>query len=605
MPAMRIPARFLPLRFGSAVAVMAAYLLMMLGSQVAAAAEDFLPPEMAFKVGAVATAPDRVEVIFQVHPGYYLYRSRMKFEVEEGQPVALGTPDLPKGKVKTDEFFGEQEVYLQDVVARIPVSRGSGAAFTLPLKVSWQGCAEAGLCYLPTTETFDVELPATSTVVSLPAGASAAAAGGGYVSEQDRLAGLILDGNILLMAGAFFLAGLVLAFTPCVLPMVPIVAGIITGEGANVTRGRAFGLSLAYVLGMAATYTTAGVLFAAAGQQAQTLFQQWWVILLFSALFVAMALSMFGLFTVQMPSFVQTRLTDLTNRQKGGSYAGVVVMGALSALIVTACVGPALVAALTVISQSGEVLRGGAALFAMAIGMGLPLLVVGASAGEILPRAGAWMETIKHVMGAMMLAVAVWMLSRILPPNLTMWLWLVPVVALVVILLRATFRTRGGRLAARVLASAFGVYAVMIGIGAAQGGTNPLRPLQGAEARVELPFERIKSVEDLNARVAAAVAEGKTVMLDFYADWCVSCKEMEHYTFPKPGVREALANTVWLQADVTANDATDQALLKHMGVIAPPTIAFFGRDGAERRSFRVVGYMKAEEFAPLVRSALQ
>jgi thiol:disulfide interchange protein DsbD len=605
MSGMRILDRFLPAAAGSAVAVAAACLLLGLGrAEVTAAAEEFLPPELAFKVGAVATAPDRVEVIFQVHPGYYLYRSRMKFEVDEGQPVALGTPDLPKGKRKTDEFFGEQEVYLADVTARIPVSRGSGEAFTLPLKVSWQGCAEAGLCYLPTTETFEVELPATTRVVSLPAGGGAVAAGG-YVSEQDRLASLIRDGNLLLMAGAFFLAGLLLAFTPCVLPMVPIVAGIITGEGANVTRGRAFGLSLAYVLGMAATYTTAGVLFAAAGQQAQTLFQQWWIILLFAALFVAMALSMFGLYTVQMPSFIQTRITDLTNRQKGGSYASVVVMGALSALIVTACVGPALVAALTVISQSGQVARGGAALFAMALGMGLPLLVVGASAGAILPRAGAWMETIKQVMGAMMLAVAVWMLSRILPPNVTMWLWVVPLAALAVILLRATFRTRGGRLTAHTLAAAATVYALLIGIGAAQGGTNPLKPLQRAEAKVELPFERIKSVEDLTARIAAATAEGKTVMLDFYADWCVSCKEMEHYTLPKPAVREALANTVWLQADVTANDATDQALLRHLGVIAPPTIAFFGRDGVERRNYRVVGYMKAEEFAPLVRSALQ
>src|SRR5690606_23593553 len=215
-------------------------LLTLVGCGVAAAADDFLPMEQAFRVGAVATAPDRIEVIFQVHPGYYLYRSRMKFEVAEGQPVALGAPDIPKGKVKTDEWFGEQEVYLQDVTARIPVSRGSKEAFTLPIKVSWQGCAEAGLCYVPTSETFEVDLPAASSVAVLPAGGSAVEAGGGYVSEQDRLAGMIRDGNILLMAGAFFLAGLLLAFTPCVLPMVPIVAGIIAGEGANVTRGRAF-----------------------------------------------------------------------------------------------------------------------------------------------------------------------------------------------------------------------------------------------------------------------------------------------------------------------------------------------------------------------------
>jgi thiol:disulfide interchange protein DsbD len=386
---------------------------------------------------------------------------------------------------------------------------------------------------------------------------------------------------------------------------VPIVAGIIAGQGATVTRARAFSLSVAYVLGMAATYTAAGVGFAAAGQQAQTLFQQTWIILLFSALFVAMALSMFGFFTVQMPSFIQTRLTAISNEQKAGSYAGVAVMGALSALIVTTCVGPALVAALSVIGQSGQIARGGLALFAMAIGMGVPLLVVGASAGQLLPRAGAWMDTVKQAMGAMMLVVAVWMLSRVLPPTLTMWLWIVPLAALVIILVRAAFRTKGARALARTLAVVVGAYAVLIGIGAARGSTNPLQPLQAAAPKVDLPFERIKSVEDLTARIGEANAAGKTVMLDFYADWCVSCKEMEHYTFPQEPVRDVLANTLWLQADVTANDATDQALLKHMGIYGPPTIAFYGLDGRERREFRVVGFMKAEEFATVAGSALK
>ncbi|MET0282338.1 MAG: protein-disulfide reductase DsbD [Steroidobacteraceae bacterium] len=563
-------------------------------------AEDLLPADEAFKVGAFATAADRVEVIFQVHPGYYLYRSRMKFKVADDQPAAVGTPELPTGDIKTDQYFGEQEVYHHDVTAKLPVSRGAREAFTLAVQVSYQGCAEAGLCYLPTTKTFNIDMPAATTVVALPA-----VGAGGYVSEQDRLAGMIRDGNIVLMAGAFFLAGLLLAFTPCVLPMVPIVAGIIAGQGSGVTRGRSFALSLAYVLGMAATYTAAGVGFAAAGQQAQTLFQQPWIILLFAALFVAMALSMFGFFTVQMPAAIQTRLAQMSNRQRGGSYVGVVVMGALSALIVTTCVGPALVAALSVIGQSGQVFRGGVALFTMAIGMGMPLLVVGASAGQLLPRAGAWMDTVKQVFGALMLAVAVWMLSRILPPKVTMWLWTLPLLALAVILYRATFRSSGGRLAGKVLAGLAGVAALVIAFGATRGATDPLHPLQAAEARVDLPFQPIKSVADLDAAVKTANAAGKTVMLDFYADWCVSCKEMEHYTFTQPAVREALANTVWLQADLTANDETDQALARHFGIFGPPTIAFYGIDGVERRQFRVVGFMKAEAFAPLVRQAMQ
>jgi thiol:disulfide interchange protein DsbD len=570
------------------------------GLSRAAQEDEFLHPDVAFRVSAAATAADRIQVDFQVHEGYYLYRSKLKFQAGEGLNAALGTPDLPAGEKKTDEYFGEQEVYHHDVLARVPVARAGLEPFTLPIKVTYQGCADAGLCYPPITKTFNVEMPRATKVGALP---PAPAGSDGFVSRQDALASLIRDGNLFFMAGAFFLAGLALAFTPCVLPMVPIVAGIIAGEGAGVTRGRAFSLSVAYVLGMAATYTAAGVGFAAAGQQAQTLFQQTWIILLFAGLFVAMALSMFGFFTVQMPSFIQTRLTQLSNQQRSGSYAGVVVMGALSALIVTTCVGPALVAALSVIGQSGEMVRGGTALFSMAIGMGVPLLAVGASAGQLLPRAGAWMDTVKQAFGALMLAVAVWMLSRVLPETVTMWLWTVPLVALVVILLRAGLRTPTGRWVARGIAVGASLYALFIATGALRGATDPLRPLS-VQAHVELPFERIKSVADLERAVAAAAGAGRPVMLDFYADWCVSCKEMEKYTFPQESVRAALANAVWLQADVTANDAEDQALLQHFGIYGPPTIAFYGPDGAERRNYRVVGFMKAAEFAPLASDAV-
>ena len=564
--------------------------------------DEFLSPEDAFKVGARATAPDRIEITYAVAKGYYLYRDKLKFGTAANDHAALGAPGLPEGETKTDEYFGEQVVYHHSFVVQLPVSRAGTAGFTLPLKLTWQGCADAGLCYPPQTRMFDVALPPADG--SAAAGPLAGAGGGGYVSEQDRLANLIRSGNLALMAGAFFLAGLLLAFTPCVLPMVPIVAGIIAGHGANLSRLKGFSLSLAYVLGMALTYTAAGVAFAAAGQQAQTLFQQPWIIGLFALLFVIMAVSMFGFFTVQMPSFIQSRLADLSNRQRAGSYAGVAAMGALSALIVTTCVGPALVAALSVIGQSGQMVRGGVALFAMAMGMGTPLLVVGASAGQLLPRAGAWMDTVKQAFGAMMLAVAAWMLSRILPAMPGMLVWILPLAALAIVLWRAVVRNQGGRLLVRGLALIASVYAVFILVGAVRGATDPLRPLQVAEARVELPFQRIKSLDDLNAKVTAASAAGRSVMLDFYADWCVSCKEMEKYTFPQADVRAALANTIWLQADVTANDETDQALLRHFGIFGPPTIAFYGANGQERGSFRVVGFMKAAEFAPLAARAL-
>jgi thioredoxin:protein disulfide reductase len=557
--------------------------------------DEFLPQDQAFQLDAIATAPDRIEVSFRVHKGYYLYRSRMKYAVAAGQPASIGNVELPDGEKKVDEFFGEQEVYHHDVTAKLPVSRGGKEPLKLNIEVSYQGCAEAGLCYPPTTKTFAVDMPA---------GTGTAGGGGTYVSEQDRLANLIRSGNIVLMAGAFFLAGLLLSFTPCVLPMVPIVAGIIAGQGQNVTRGRAFMLSMAYVLGMAATYTAAGVGFAAAGQQAQTLFQKPWIIIVFAALFVAMAISMFGFFTVQMPAAIQTRLAQISNRQTSGRYASVAVMGALSALIVTTCVGPALVAALSVIGQSGQMVRGGVALFAMAMGMGVPLLVVGASAGQLLPKAGAWMDTVKQAFGALMLAVAVWMLSRIVPASVTKWLWIIPAAALAVILWRARWRTPTGRAVGRVVATIFTLGTLGIAVWAGYGSLGAAGSAKSNEARVDLPFQRIKSVDDLTAAVAAANAQGKTVMLDFYADWCVSCKEMEHRTFTRPDVRAALASTVWLQADVTANDATDQALLKHFGIFGPPTIAFYGVDGSERANYRVVGFMKGEEFAPLAQRAL-
>ena len=566
-----------------------------------AQSDGFLAPEEAFQVEAHATAPDRIEISYRIAKGYYLYRNKLKFSTPANDRAALGQPALPEGESKTDEYFGTQQVYHQDFVAQLPVSRGGAATLTLPVKLTWQGCADAGLCYPPSSRVFEVALPAADGSASagpLPAGSS------GYVSEQDWLANLIRSGNLFWMAGAFFLSGLGLAFTPCVLPMVPIVSGIIAGHGANLTRLKGFTLSLTYVLGMALTYTAAGVGFAAAGQQAQTLFQQPWIIGLFAALFVAMSLSMFGFYTVQMPSFVQTRLAQLSNRQRAGSYAGVAAMGAMSALIVTTCVGPALVAALSVIGQSGQMLRGGVALFAMALGMGTPLLVVGASAGQLLPRAGAWMDTVKQVFGALMLAVAAWMLARIVPARFALLLWTLPLIALAIVLLRATLRRQAVLLALRAVGLAAAAYALVLVAGTVRGATDPLAPWARPESTVQLPFLTVKSVEDLAREVQAARAAGRPVMLDFYADWCVSCKEMEKYTFPDPVVRSVLGQAVLLRADVTANDAQDQALLKQFAIFGPPTIAFYGADGQERANFRVVGFMKAAEFGPLAAKAL-
>ena len=568
--------------------------------------DDFLQPDEAFRFNAFPDGPDHVKLIWQIADGYYLYRARIKVATTSDQ-AQLGTVEMPAGETKTDEYFGKQEIYHHELVAGVPVARSSGTAFSLPIKVTYQGCATAGLCYPPITKDLSVSLPAGNGValntsnVSTDAGNS----GGAFVSEQDRFAALIRSGNIFLMIGGFFLAGLVLAFTPCVLPMVPILSGIIAGQGKDVTTGRAFALSLTYVMGMSVTYTIAGALCAAAGKQVQTVFQQPWILVLFATLFVVLALSMFGLFTIQMPAAIQTRVANVSNQQSAGTFGGVAVMGVLSALIVTTCVGPALVGALVVIGQTGQIARGAAALFSMSLGMGTPLLIVGASAGKLLPKAGAWMDTVKKLFGVLMLAVAAWMLARVIPERWSLILWAIPALICAWILWTEVRKQSAIAWMVRFAGAAVGLYGLALLTGSALGSTDPLAPFSRTAQQAEgLPFRHIKSVADLQREIIQAKSEGRTVLVDFSAKWCVSCKEMEKYTFTDAAVKTALDRTVLLRADVTDNDADDQALLKHMGIIGPPTIAFYGLNGEERANYRVVGFMKAQDFASHAREAL-
>lgn len=570
-------------------------------------ADEFLPPDEAFRFTGSVTGPNTLRLTWVIAEGYYLYKSKVKVATDSGL-IQLGAPDLPTGEEKTDEYFGTQEVYYQIAEADVPFSRAGPDAGTFAARVTYQGCADAGLCYPPITKTLELSLPAVA------ANAFAGDGAGGMLSEQDRLARLIQGGNLLLVLGSFFGFGLLLSLTPCVLPMIPILSGIIAGHGRDIAPRKAFLLSVAYVLGMAVTYTVAGATFAAAGQQVQAVFQQTWIILLFAALFVALALAMFGLYELQMPAAIQTRLVGLSNRQRAGSYLGTTVMGALSALIVTTCVAPPLVATLAVIGQAGDVTRGALALFALSFGMGAPLLLVGASAGRLLPRAGAWTEVIKRFFGVLFLGVAVWMLERVIPGPATLALW--GLFLFVAVLALGAFSRAPALPVPRVLVRGAGVIACLWGalmlVGAAAGNTDPLRPLEGfgsrggaAREHAEGPeFRAVRSVEDLDRELASARAAGKPVMLDFSAEWCVSCKEMEKHTFPDPAVRSALAPLVLLRADVTENNAGDQALLRRFGIYGPPTIAFFGPDGNERRSFRLVGYVKAERFREHVARAI-
>jgi thiol:disulfide interchange protein DsbD len=619
---------------------------------------DFLPPDQAFRFSALADGPDSIRLIWGITDGYYLYRARIKASSDTSQ-ATLGELTLPAGETKMDEYFGKQEVYHHDIVGSISVARSSSGDLAVPLKVTYQGCASAGLCYPPITKTVNVVLPTPGAAGAAThvggggaatsfGGGSAAAAGaassnaaltgdgaqsasdssagngsaiaiGTFVSEQDKLAALIRDGNLAAVLGTFFGIGLLLSLTPCVLPMIPILSGIIVGQGDKVTAARGFSLAFTYTQGMAVTYAAAGAAFVLLFKQApQAFFQQPWIIMLFVALFVALAFAMFGAYTLQMPSALQTRLTSVSNQQKSGSYVGCFVMGALSALVVTACVAPALIAALSVISQTGKIARGAAALYVTGLGMGVPLLLVGASAGSLLPKVGPWMDTVKSLFGVLFLALAIYFLQPLISASVGMLLWsaLAVIAGFWIFALKAR---DGGPAPAAIRAAGLLalVYGIILLIGVAAGSNDPLQPLStlrasnggggpvSATKESALAFDTIKSLDDLNKRVAAATAAGRPVMLDFYADWCTSCKEMERYTFSDKSVQAALSNAVLLHADVTKNDPVDQELLKHFGIFGPPTIAFYGPDGEERRNFRVVGYMKAAEFASLASRAFR
>lgn len=568
-----------------------------------------LPPERVFLVAAERAGAGRLRVTWDVAPGYYLYRDSLK--VRSLSPgVEVGPLALPAGTPKEDEYFGRTEVYYGEVVGEAPLT---GDAGPLQLEIAQQGCKEDSICYPPQKLVLTVASAGAGTAAgSAATGPGLAGAGAPVVSEQDAFAGRIAGGSLLVAMGLAFVAGLGLSLLPCCWPMFPILSGIIVGQGRDVTTGRAFALSVCYVLGMAVVYTAAGAAAAAAGQQVQAAMQTPWIVGGVAALFVAMALSMFGLYEIALPAALASRLDAASGRQKAGTFAGTAVMGALSALVVSACVAPPLVGVLTFIAQTGDVVRGAAALFAMGIGMGVPLLVLGASGGRLLPKAGPWMNAVKGGFGFVMLGLAVWMLDRLLPDAITLVLYAV-LAFMAGVFLGAFQPLAADAPVPRRLAKGAGLLAALYGaallVGALAGGRDPLQPLAafqgggGAETEQGLPFRRIKTVEDLDAAVAAATAAGQPVMLDFYADWCTSCIEMERYTFTDAGVQAALAGAVLLQADVTANDAADQALLRRFGIFGPPTIVFFGPDGVERPNYRVVGFKPAADFADHARAA--
>ncbi|MCB1776739.1 MAG: protein-disulfide reductase DsbD [Candidatus Competibacteraceae bacterium] len=584
-----------------------------------AAEERILEADQAFQLTIHAPDPHTVRVDWSIAPGYYLYRDKLQLELINAQGMMLASTEIPPGELKDDPYFGAQQIFHNEAQLIARLQRSANSADEVEVQVSYQGCAEIGVCYPPLKKTVAVALPAINSP-SDPRAITSENSGGTHAlspslrgksqsemtppqAEQDRLAQWLGEQRFLAIP-AFFGFGLLLAFTPCVFPMVPILSSLIAGQGANLTRRRALLLALTYVLAMAVTYTIAGVLAALLGQNLQAWFQNPWVIGLFSGIFVLLALSMFGYYDLQLPAFLQGRLAEWSNHQRGGRYVGVAAMGFLSALIVGPCVAPPLIGALSFIAVTGDVLLGATALFVMSLGMGAPLLILGASTGHWLPRAGHWMERIKAIFGVLLLAVALWLLERILPAALSMVLWATLLIVTATYMGALQPLVHGAppwRMLVKGLGTVLLVYGVLLLVGVAGGGRDPWQPLRGvsliASAASKAPaprFQPVKTVADIDQALREAV--GRPVMLDFYADWCVSCKELERYTFSDPTVRTTLAEIVTLQADVTAHDDADRALLKHFGIVGPPAILFFGTDGRERREFRIVGFMSPSDF---------
>ncbi len=597
-------------------------LLLGLAGLPAAAAADFLAPEQAFRFEARALDARSVEIVFTVADGYYLYREQFAFAAEDAG-VRLGTALVPAGQVKFDKTFDKNvEAHRGRVVIRVPVE-AAPAAFTLT--VTSQGCADAGLCYLPMESTAHVQLvgyggdgrvsaPPAESGTAASAAVAGTAAPVAVPGADSGIDGALRSGRLWLVLGAFFIAGLLLSFTPCVLPMLPILSSIIVGQsGGSTSRSRGFGLALAYSLGMALVYTALGVAAGLAGEGLAAALQNPWVLGGFALMLATLSLSMFGFYELQLPTALRDRLDAGASRFKGGQWAGVFAMGGLSALIVSPCVAAPLAGALLYISQTRDVLLGGSALFALAAGMSVPLLLVGASAGALLPRAGLWMESVKRFFGVLLLGVAWWLLNPVLPAPVGVAGW--GVLLLVAASLFGAFdRLAEAAGAGSRLGKAFALALALLGsaqiVGAMGGATDPLQPLQrfaqkalpqGGNAAVAARnatagtprFQRVHDLAELDAIVRSA---GRPVLLDFYADWCVSCKEMEHLTFSDPRVSARLDRMLLLQADVTQNSPADRALLKRFQLFGPPGILFFDAHGQELAAQRVIGYQDAARF---------
>ena len=557
--------------------------------------DNLLEPEKAFRFSAQIAGGDAVEVRFAIAPGYYLYRERLSFSTEGNSAVRLGAAQLPRGTPHKDEFFGQVETYRKEVAIRIPLE-GTGP---FDLKVVSQGCADVGVCYVPMESRAHLVLAAGAPSLGPSTPVTRSEPRLSIFSSDVDIARLF-EGNVALVLASFLAFGVLLAFTPCMLPMIPILSSIIAGDGRQVNKARALALSLAYVLGMAVAYSAAGIAAAYSGTLLASLLQNAWVIGIFALVFVVLALSMFGFYDLRLPGFLHQPLNSAHQRIQGGRLLSVAAMGIVSAVIVSPCVAAPLAGALLYISQTRDIALGGAALFAMALGMGLPLMLVGVSEGALLPRSGPWMAGVRKFFGVLLLGVALWIASPLLPGAVQMLAWSALAIGSAVFL-HALDPLPAAASAWWRLWKAAGVMLLLTGVallaGVLAGSRDPLHPLAGllggGVATPATAWTRIGSQKELDEQLRVA---GKPAMLDFYADWCVSCKEMETFTFSDPRVRARLAEMALLQTDVTANTQEHRALLKRFSLFGPPGIIFFDGAGHEIPGLRVIGYQNAERF---------
>lgn len=592
-----------------------------------APSRELLPAEKAFKFSAKLLNRSSVELTWRIAPGYYLYREKFAFSLESHKGISLGRFELPHGLPHEDAEFGSVEIFRDDLVVTVPLEGDLGADQVVELTASFQGCADRGVCYPPMTQSIRLDahgIPAASSELAGPsaiqapiAGECSAKAPEGFIeteglSEQCSVFQELKEKSLGWTLLSFLGMGILLSFTPCVFPMIPILSGIIAGQGAQLTSGRGFLLSLSYVVSSAVTYMVFGVVAGLFGHNLQAYFQEPWVIATVSGLFIVFALAMFGLFNFEMPLAIQQRVTRISRGLHGGTIGGAAIMGSLSALIVGPCVAAPLAGTLIYIGETGDAVLGGAALFVLGIGMGFPLLLIGASAGKLLPKAGAWMNGVKAVFGAGFLATALWLLSRILPGSLVMALWggfLIVAAVYLGALDLISAGAPGWKRFLKGLGLSVMVYGVLILVGLAQGQTDPLFPLKAAQFGSQasgvanaLRFKKVASSRELDVALADAHLHGRPVLLDFYADWCIACKEMDRDTFGDPAVSKVLDGFDLLRADVTGNTEQDKALLKRFNLVGPPGVIFFGANGQEARERRVIGFMEAPDFLKVLQS---